>query len=113
MKTLDSNAAANRLTNLDPQLQRYVAAALPLMQLQTLPADKRAKLLADFNPDKHLTVELRAAMQQAKVDLKSPKPILEQVNLKSWFSCVDAALIQKAAASRSFDEAGGAGMSAQ
>jgi hypothetical protein len=125
MKTLDSNAAANRLTDLDPQLQRYVAAALPLMQLQTLqtiaahkdpanfpakprqtrlqnstksydnvglvvdkwlealPADKRAKLLADFNPEKHLTPELRTAMQRAKVDLTSTRPVLEQVDVKS------------------------------
>jgi hypothetical protein len=155
MKTLDSSAAANDLTDLDPQLQRYLDAALPLMQLQTLqtiaahkdpanfparprqirvqnstksydnvglvvdkwveglPAAKRAKLLADFDPDKHLTPELRTAMQQAKVDLKSPKPVLEQVDLKSWFSCVDTTLIQKAAAARSLDEAGGAAATAQ
>src|SRR5580693_5701630 len=155
MKTLDSNAAANRLTDLDPQLQRYITAALPLTQLQTLqtiaahkdpanfpakprqtrlqnstksydnvglvvdkwlealPADKRAKLLADFNPEKYLTPELRTAMQQAKVDLTSTKPVLEQVDVKSWFGCVDTALIQKAVAARSFDEAGGTAVSAE
>jgi hypothetical protein len=155
MKTLDSNAAANRLSGFDPQLQQYLTAALPLMQLQTLqtiaahkdparfpakprqtrlqnstraydnvglvvdrwlegvPADKRAKLLIDFNPEKYLTPELRTAMQQARVDLASPKPVLEQVDLKSWFRCVDTGLIQKAVAARSFDEAAGNGASGE
>jgi hypothetical protein len=48
MKTLDTNAAANRLTDLDPQLQRYVAAALPLMQLQTLQTIAAHKDPANF-----------------------------------------------------------------
>jgi len=81
--------------------------------LEALPADKRAKLLADFNPEKYLTPELRTAMQQAKVDLTSTKPVLEQVDVKSWFGCVDTALIQKAVAARSFDEAGGTAVSAE
>jgi len=155
MKTTDSIAVAAGLADLDPQLQRYVNAALPLMQLQMLqtiaahkdparfpakprqirlqnstksydnvglvvdkwleamPADQRAKLLAGFDSEKHLTPELRTVMQQAKIDLTSPKPVLEQVDVKSWFGCVDTALIHKAVAARSFDDAGGAAVSAQ
>jgi hypothetical protein len=81
--------------------------------LKAMPADKRAKVLADFNLDAYLSSELKTAMQQAKVDLKLPQPALEQAGLKSHFNFVDATLIETAASSRKFDEAtvssGGAG----
>ena len=74
--------------------------------LKAMPADKRQKLLANFDLDAHLTPELKAAMQQMKIDLKSPVPVLEQADLKSRFSFVDAALIKKADQTRQFDERG-------
>jgi hypothetical protein len=72
--------------------------------MQAMPAEKRARVLAGFDLDAHLTPELKAAMRHAKLDLKSPTPVLEQVNLQTRFSFVDDALIRQADAARRFDE---------
>jgi hypothetical protein len=64
--------------------------------LKAMPAQKRAQLLTNFNLEAHLTPEMRIAMQRVKIELTSAHSVLEQVDLKSHFNFVDAALITRA-----------------